>query len=332
MLLSVLMCMTCSAQHTRYADPDFQPDLGIYKATGKMYLMPAIAVVIPLGIISAPNGEQDIIQPGTTFLTVNRLQITDQFGYNGILAVSISGNAATATELASTPAACPTGQFATGIQQNGAANCSASFPTIGTTFQILQVSGDGTVNYAAHGAYVNYNLLGSGETDFVDQPGSGNTAFNWYVANSSGVIAFPIMTLSTAGQLFAVGGVNGNATTATMLAGTPTGCAAGNAAVGIQANGDANCIGLGSSVERQTGTGVCTTGSSSYDTCDSSLTWPTPFSSAGYAAICFGKGATDGRAALQGIVSQSTTGLTYRVVTEGSVAVTYASVSCVGVL
>jgi hypothetical protein len=331
MLLSAL-CMTCSAQQVRYADPDYLPDLGIYKATGKVHLMPAIAVIIPLGIISAPNGEQDIIQPGTTFLKVNRLQITDQFAYNGTIAASISGNASTATELAATPSGCPGGQFATGIQQTGAANCSNSFPTIGTTFQILQVSGDSGVNYTAPGAYLNYNINSTNEADFIDQPASGTIADAWYVADGSGNVSTPIMTLTTAGVLNAIGGVNGNTTTATQLAGTPTGCSSGNVAIGIQANGNANCIALGSSVQRASTSSLCTTGGSSYDTCDSSLTWPTPFSANTYIATCFGTTPSDGRAMLQGIVSQSTTGLTIRLVTEGSVGITYASVSCVGVL
>jgi hypothetical protein len=50
----------------------------------------------------------------------------------------VKGNASTATALAATPTQCGTGSYATGIQSNGDANCSAAG---GPSIQTIQVTG-----------------------------------------------------------------------------------------------------------------------------------------------------------------------------------------------
>jgi hypothetical protein len=297
-----------------------------------MHPMPAIAVTIPTGIISAPNGTQTITQPGTSFLIVNRLQVTSLLDYTGIISGSISGNAATATQLQTAPTQCPGGYFAVGIQQTGNANCSNTFPTTGVSFSTLYVTG-APLPYTSQGAYINWNLtVGGGETDFVNNRGGGAGGFHWYNALSNGTVGAPIMTLDQSGVLTPAGGLLGNAATATQFAGSPTQCPVGSVLTGIQQNGNANCTSFGASTQYASTTSVCTTGGSSYDTCPSSVTWPAAFASNSYTAACMGIGPSDGRAMIQGITNQTTSGVTFNVVTEGSVPVTFSKVVCIGTL
>jgi hypothetical protein len=293
---------------------------------------PALAVTIPLGIISTPIGEQDIVQPGTTFLVVNRLQVTDLLDYVGTISGSISGNAATATALATTPNQCAGGFFSTGIQPNGDANCSNAFPSGGVSFSSLYISG-AAISYGTQGMYLNWNISGGlGESDFINNRGVGVGGFYWYNATGSGTLGAPIMTLDAAGVLTPANGINGIATTALQLAGAPSQCGTGAVATGIQPNGDANCVQVGGSVQYAITSSVCTTGSSTYSVCTTSLNWPTPFANANYAAFCGGVSPSNPRAVIQGLNSQSTTSVIVNVVTEGSVAVTFGKIECIGVL
>jgi hypothetical protein len=79
-------------------------------------------------------------------------------GSVGTFASSCAANAGTATQLAATPAQCPVGQNATGIQANGTANCSpapiksdvTASRTFGSTYHntgstLLYVTGYGQV-------------------------------------------------------------------------------------------------------------------------------------------------------------------------------------------
>jgi hypothetical protein len=77
---------------------------------------------------------------------------------------------------------------------------------------------------------------------------------------------------------------------------------------------------------------VCTTGSSSFDTCDTVVSWPVAFATSAYTAVCMGVGPTDPRAALQGSTTQGTTSITVRIVTNGTNPASYASIKCIGVL
>lgn len=78
-------------------------------------------------------------------------------------------------------------------------------------------------------------------------------------------------------------------------------------------------------------TSTCTTGSSSYDTCSTSLTWPSAFADTNYAVTCNGINPSDARATINGITTKSTTGVAVLTVTEGSVAVSFGEIDCVGV-
>ena len=81
----------------------------------------------------------------------------------------------------------------------------------------------------------------------------------------------------------------------------------------------------------------CTTGSSSFDTCDNSISWPVAFASANYSVTCNGVTAVDGanpttgRVNLQ-IASQNTVSVAVRTVTLGASAVHWTQVNCTGVL
>jgi hypothetical protein len=322
----VTMCCFAAGAQARmpYAMATYNPD-GTMDA-------PAIAVTIPLAIVSTPNAEQDIIQPGTTFLVVNRLEVTDLLDYVGTISGNISGNAATATALATTPNQCLGGFFATGIAPNGNANCSNAFPTGGVSFNSIYISG-ATRSYLAQGAYLNWNITGGGgESDFVNNKGAGAGGYSWYNATSAGINGTPIMTLDAIGVLTPANGVNAIATTADQLAGTPTQCGAGNVSTGIQANGDSLCVPVGASVQFASNLSPCTTAASSYSTCNSTVSWPTAFTSNSYGVYCMGVTPSNGRAAIQGLTSQNLGNVVVSVVTEGSVAVTFGKISCIGVL
>lgn len=79
-------------------------------------------------------------------------------------------------------------------------------------------------------------------------------------------------------------------------------------------------------------TGICTTGANSYDACDNTVTWPTPFADANYIVSCWGIGPSDPRATINGGKSgRLPSSVVVTIVTEGSVAVTYNEIDCIGV-
>lgn len=210
--------------------------------TGSNSTATPIVVAIPSAIISTPSAEQDITQPGGSVLKVNNLTVTNVLNYNGVIGASISGNAATATQLAAYPSQCTAGYFATGIQQNGAANCSNVFPS-NSSFASINISGDGSTTYPTQGSYLNWNRAGIGETDFITATYSSG---GWYFYNISpaGTLSTPVAKMDASGNLTAnlIGSVTGNAATATALSGVPTQCTAGYVAQGITAVGNANCV------------------------------------------------------------------------------------------
>lgn len=78
--------------------------------------------------------------------------------------------------------------------------------------------------------------------------------------------------------------------------------------------------------------GICTTGSNSYDTCQVTVNWPTAFSDSNYEVACMGIGASDSRAAIVGAANGRTpSSVQVTLVTEGSIAVTYSEIDCIGV-
>lgn len=64
---------------------------------------------------------------------------------------STTGNAGTATALASSPTQCSGGQFATGVTTSGAANCDGNLNDGGTTANTLTYSGSGGIKVSASG-------------------------------------------------------------------------------------------------------------------------------------------------------------------------------------
>ncbi len=83
-------------------------------------------------------------------------------------------------------------------------------------------------------------------------------------------------------------------------------------------------------VKRINKTTGCTTGSSTYDNCTDTLTWPVAFADASISVACSGVGASNPRANL--IVSAySGTTVTTETVTEGSAAVSFGEIDCIGV-
>ena len=77
---------------------------------------------------------------------------------------------------------------------------------------------------------------------------------------------------------------SGNAATASALAATPSQCSAGQYATGVTASGAANCTAL-PIVKGGTVAG-CSTGSSSYDVCNVTVSFGSSFADTAYAVSC----------------------------------------------
>jgi hypothetical protein len=133
-----------------------------------------------------------------------------------------TANAGTATALQSAPSQCTSGQFATGINVVGNANCSTP-------------PGTGTVtNFSV----VNANGFGGSVANPTTTPAlTIDTTFTGIAFSTGGVLQaaiaanFPTLNQTT----------TGNAATATALAATPTGCSGGQFADAIAANGNLTC-------------------------------------------------------------------------------------------
>lgn len=298
-------------------------------------LAPAIAVSVPVAIVSTPQGTQTITQPGGTFFNVNNLAVTGTFTSASAAAFSITGNAATATALAANPANCSAGQFSTGIQANGTADCSSSFPAAAFSQTYIQITGNTASSFPSQGAYIVWNQTCCvGTTDFVNQRGGGSGGFRFYNATGAGTLGPIIAFIDAAGNYGGTGAITfeGNAQTATQFFATPSVCPAGQLALGVNRFGNAICTGTaGQLVQHARATG-CSTPSGTYSTCITAVNWPTPFASTSYDVSCIGIGPSDARAALNGIVNQFTNGVNVRTVTEGSLAVSYSVISCVASL
>jgi len=198
--------------------------------TGTNSTATPIVVAVPQAIVSTPAGNQTVTQPGSTALSVNNLTVTGTLAYTGAFAGSITGNAATASQLLLTPTQCTGGQFSTGIAANGNANCSSTGTYLTNPMTAL---GD-TMYGAAAGAVT--RLPGNTTTTkkFYTETGDGtnSTAPAWGTLASTDI---PNNAANT----------TGNAATATALQSTPTQCPAGQLATGIQSNGNANCSSTG---------------------------------------------------------------------------------------
>lgn len=141
-----------------------------------------------------------------------------------VLNQSTTGNAATATALASMPVQCTFPMFALGVAPNGNANCNT--PATGVTGTPTTV---GFVPQYANAAGT--QLTAGLPVAAVPTPNA------LVLTGGAGTIAatlVPILNQSTTGNA-------ATATTATALAVNPTNCTAPMFALGITANGTANC-------------------------------------------------------------------------------------------
>ena len=183
---------------------------------------------------------------------------------------STSGNAATATALASIPAQCGSNNWATGISANGNANCqqpgfgnlsgTATIPQGGTgqataiaAFNALSpLSAEGDLHYYHSSSNArlpigstNTFLISNGTDPYwgsLTGAGFGSQLANCFFAAPNGtsgnmscraMLAADVPTLNQ--------NTTGNASTATALAATPGQCAGNSYATGIAASGNANC-------------------------------------------------------------------------------------------
>lgn len=217
-------------------------------------------------------------------------------------------------------------------------------------------------------APLNTNMLGwdsaagIGESDFLNDSGLGPGGFYWYWTNSSHNHSWssssPLMTLGSNGVLSTTGGftttnggvvapsaafntlsgtltgsvngnLNGNATTASALNHTPAGCSgSGNVATSIAASGNLGCSHV--AVVRSTITNSCTTGSSSYSTCNLNGNWSSPMPGTPH-VTCSLINASDPRAYLGAMTTINGSGVNINLVTAGSVAVS-GQAECIAVV
>lgn len=206
----------------------------------------------------------------------------------------------------------------------------AQVPVIGSLVQGFNahfgnlVVGANGLNLAAwtnegftQGSWLSFNNNGgsNGETDFINYHPSLTGGFDWFTPNT-GSLGSSVMHLSPAGTL-TVAQVNGNAATATALAGSLGQCA--NGATGITNAGNAICVAAASRVQSAFfTTNVCTTAgaelSCTSPTGGGFYTWPSAFATSTYNVACNFVGAPTGTASHPGlygpyVVGQNTTGI-----------------------
>lgn len=198
---------------------------------------------------------------------------------------------------------------------------------------------------------------GNGETDFVNDYGTGAGGFDWYATGTSTSHSWgsaPLMILSKTGGLAVAstilspstitaglfsgplsgnvtgnvsgnvtGSLAGNASTASAFNHTPASCGTMQAMVGISATGAPTCVPI---VQSASGPGGVT-GSGSFSTTSSLVTLNPGYGDTGYQAACTLSGPSDPRASIWGI-TKTATQITVLVTTNGSAAISYAGVDC----
>ncbi|HVW23715.1 MAG TPA: MerR family DNA-binding transcriptional regulator [Candidatus Saccharimonadales bacterium] len=166
--------------------------------------------------------------------------------FNGAL----SGNASTATALAADPADCGANSFATAINASGTLSCLAiaanNLPSAAADLGASNVNIDLSNSHAG----VNTNLtidgtlaVGSTINGLTVSAGalSGVTGLTF---GAAGTLDLASSNVTNGGTITATtfnGALTGNATTATALQATPTGCGANTFARSIAANGNLTC-------------------------------------------------------------------------------------------
>jgi hypothetical protein len=209
---------------------------------------------------------------------------------------------------------------------------------------------------AINTSMMGWNRLGSGETDFVNDYGTGSGGFNWFFTGSDvgHTWAAGVMGLSKVGNLAVAGtfsagstitapsfsgpltgnvtgnlsgtvtgSLNGNASSASAFNHTPSSCGTGQVATGINSAGNSVCVNTTQSAAGPGGV----TGSGSFSTTSSVAVLSPGYGDTGYQAACTLVGPTDPRASIYGI-QKSATQITVLVTTNGSAAISYAGVDC----
>lgn len=75
----------------------------------------------------------------------------------------------------------------------------------------------------------------------------------------------------------------------------------------------------------------CFTGSSSFSTCNVTVTWPVAFADSGYQAVCTGNSPNDARAYITGNFAKTASSIQVQTATAGSVAVSYGNIDCIAI-
>lgn len=201
------------------------------------------------GALQSVNNLSDV---GNVATALQNLQLTGATPLT--ISASTTGNAATATKLAVTPAACASGQYATAVAVSGNAMCSqVQYSQIGGTPAPYSLPAATATSLG--GVIVGSGLSVSSGTVSANIGTTAGTIAAGNDARITGALQIvnnlsDVANVSTALQNLKLTGsspstisapTTGNAATATKLAATPATCASGQYATGIAASGNAAC-------------------------------------------------------------------------------------------
>ncbi|MGI8959162.1 MAG: hypothetical protein ACR2IV_05250 [Bryobacteraceae bacterium] len=201
------------------------------------------------GAVQASNNLSDLANVTTALQNLN---------LTGASPASISapttGNAATATRLASQPTVCASGQYATGVLPSGNANCapvqysqvSGAPPAYSLTAATTTTLG-GVI--AGTGLAVSSGTLSAKVGTVAGTVAAGNDSRITGALQGSNNLsdvtnvttALQSLNLTGASPISISAPTTGNAATATRLAAQPTVCGSGQYATGVLPSGNANC-------------------------------------------------------------------------------------------
>lgn len=135
---------------------------------------------------------------------------------------------------------------------------TGSFTTAqGSAYGVFGTAGNGSQAFnSGQGAYIGWNVSGSGFTDLVNNYGAGVGGYRFFNTNTTGV-GTQLLQIDAAGGLQTTGNITagtggtgtiaastftGNANSANILFAVPTNCGSTIPAYGISANGNALCV------------------------------------------------------------------------------------------